>query len=33
MGELLKLLDPKPGSRFDRNIDTKYIIRMPLLKK
>ena len=33
MGELLKLLDPKPGSRFDGSSDTKYIIPDATIKK
>jgi len=33
MGELLKLLDPKPGSRFDRSSDIKYIIPDATIKK
>jgi len=33
MGELLRLLDPKPGSRFDRNVETKYIIPDAVIKR
>lgn len=33
MGELLKLLDPKPGSRFDQGVQTKYIIPDAIIKK
>lgn len=33
MWELLRLLDPKPGSRFDQSIDTKYIIPDAVIRK
>ena len=33
LGELLKLLDPKPGSRFDQNTDIRYIIPDAVIKK
>jgi RNA polymerase sigma-54 factor len=33
MGKLLKLLDPKPGSRFDRTTEIRYIIPDAVLKK
>jgi RNA polymerase sigma-54 factor len=33
MAELLKLLDPKPGSHFDSNTRTKYIIPDAVIKK
>lgn len=33
MGELLKLLDPKPGSRFDRTTEIRYIIPDAVIKK
>lgn len=33
MGEILRLLDPKPGSRFDHSGETKYIIPDAVIKK
>jgi len=33
MAELLRLLDPKPGSRFDKNIQTNYIVPDAIIKK
>ncbi len=33
MAELLKLLDPKPGSRFGQYMDTKYIIPDAVIRK
>ena len=33
MGELLRLLDPKPGSRFSSNSNLKYIIPDAIIKK
>jgi len=33
MRELLKLLDPKPGSRFDNSVQTKYIVPDAAIKK
>ncbi|MGI6450689.1 MAG: RNA polymerase factor sigma-54 [Desulfitobacteriia bacterium] len=33
LSDLLRLLDPKPGSRFDQNTDIKYIIPDAVIKK
>jgi len=33
MGELLRLLDPKPGSRYDQTAEIKYIIPDAIIKK
>lgn len=33
LGELIKLLDPKPGSRFDQMVDIRYIIPDAVIKK